>query len=245
MPVTSLLIPERRNQEELLDLGAGTQHDVEESLRDLWHINRYLGGIPPLTRHLFPRLRAHHGLVTVVDIGAGSGEIAALITRWAARHKIALRLIAFDLSMRHLDIARTVAASALAAEMPALRLVQADVGHLPLGAGTADYLISSLFLHHFSPEQVVAILRDTFAHARCGIIMSDTQRGWLPLIAFKLLQPIFARSYITRFDGAASVRRAYTPAEFRALALEAGLTNVRVTRHFPFRMTLTADKVTA
>lgn len=237
MPAASFLTPERHSQEELLDLGAGTQRDVEASLRDLWRINRYLGGIPPLTRHLYPRLRVHTGVVTVADIGAGSGEIAALIARWAARNGVALRLLALDVSMRHLDVARHHTR-----QTPAVSLVQADVMQLPLGVGQADYIVSSLFLHHFAPEQVIAILRDTFARARCGIIMSDTQRGQLPLIAFRLLQPVFARSYITRFDGAASVRRAYTPAEFRALALEAGLENVRVFRHFPFRMTLTADK---
>lgn len=239
MRVASFLIPKRHNQDELLDLGVGTQRDVETSLRDLWHINRYLGGIPPLTRHLYPRLRTHIGMVNVVDIGAGSGEIAVVIARWAARHKISLRMIALDLSMRHLQIAQGVTVKS-----PDIHLIQADIAYLPIGTGETDYIISSLFLHHFTPEQVIAILRDTFARARCGIIMSDTQRGRLPLVAFKLLQPVFARSYITRFDGAASVRRAYTPSEFRAMALEAGLENVRVYRHFPFRMTLTADKGT-
>ena len=65
--------------------------------------------------------------------------------------------------------------------------------------------------------------------------------GWLPLAGFKLIRPAF-RSYITHYDGEASVRRAYTPREFRALARAAGLPTARVVEHVPFRMTLVADK---
>jgi hypothetical protein len=99
-----------------------------------------------------------------------------------------------------------------------------------------------VFLHHFTPEQVIDLLRQAFAVTRRGIVMSDGVRGWLPLIAFKIGQPIFARSYITRFDGAASIRRAYTPFEMRQFAAEAGLTSARVYRHPLWRMTLVADR---
>lgn len=226
----------RHDQAELLDLGAGTQDDVEASLRDLWRINRYLGGVGALTHHLYPRLRAFSGAATVVDIGAGSAEIATMIAGWSQRRRFAHRIIALDLAGRHLDVAQRRAGA------ESVQFVQADALNLPFPPGRVDYFISSLFLHHFAPEQVVAMLRQTFSRARRGIIMSDVERGVLPLLAFKVVQPIFARSYITRYDGEVSVRRAYTPSEFRELAFEAGLTNVRVHRHPLWRMTLTADK---
>jgi ubiquinone/menaquinone biosynthesis C-methylase UbiE len=231
------LVPARVDKPELLDLGVGSPDDVRQSFADLWRINRFLGGIRALTVHLYPRLAAQEGIVSCVDIGAGSGEIASLIARWAARRGIHLRMVALDIAARNLALARerTQAASGVS-------LVQADVTCLPLGEESVDYVISSLFLHHFTPEQVITILRSTFACARRGIIMSDPVRGWLPALGFKLVQPVFARSFLTRYDGAASVRRAYTPAEFRQLARAAGLKNVHVHTHFPFRMTLVADK---
>ena len=72
--------------------------------------------------------------------------------------------------------------------------------------------------------------------------MSDLTRGWLPQIAFKLGQPIFARNFLTQHDGIASIRRAYTPDELLHLAQAAGLLNVRVYRHLGWRMTLVAEK---
>jgi hypothetical protein len=77
--------------------------------------------------------------------------------------------------------------------------------------------------------------------ARRGVIMSDLARGWLPLAAFKLVQPIFARHPFTRHDGALSIRRAYTAAELRALAGAAGLRAARVHTHWPWRLTLVSE----
>ncbi len=237
MQVSSWLVPPRYDQPELLDMGAGTSADVKANLADLWRINRYLGGIPALTRHLFPRLKALEGMVTLADIGTGSAEIPAFIARWARKHRLSVRIVAVDLAARHLDIARGFVDS-----LPNMYLVQADARTLPFARERVDYVTSSLFLHHFPPEQVIDLLRQAFALARCGIVMSDGVRGWLPLLAFKLGQPIFARSYITRYDGAASIRRAYTPSELRQFAAEAGLTHARVYHHPLWRMTLVADK---
>lgn len=219
---------------ELLDIGEGSLEDVRASLRDLERISRYLGGTFAVTRHLYPRLRKLKAAV-IADIGTGSADLPAQIVRWAGRQGIDLRVLALDFSARNLDIARSNA-------YPAINLIQADANHLPFARSQVDYVISSLFLHHLPPESVVALLRESYARARCGIIMSDLERGWMTLAGFKLVQPLFARSYITRNDAAASVRRGYTPAELQAMARDAGLMNARVHRPFPFRMTLTADK---
>ena len=238
MQKASLLVPPRLDQEELLDRGAGTAADVRESLADLWRINRFLGGIPSLTTHLFPRLIAVEGPATIADIGTGSAEVPALIARWARRQQLRVRIMGVDFATRHLSIAQS-----FAQPLPNIHLVHADARSLPFREAGVDYVISLLFLHHFAPEQVVDLLREAYRRARRGLIMADVERGWLPLLGFKVVQPLFARSYITRFDAVASVRRAYTPAEFRQMAADAGLVNAHVHRHPFWRMTLVADKI--
>jgi hypothetical protein len=86
------------------------------------------------------------------------------------------------------------------------------------------------------------VLRETYQRSRRGIVMSDLVRSYIPLLAFPLIQPIFARNYLTRHDGLLSIRRAYTPRELRALAQAAGLETARIYCHFPWRMTLIAEK---
>src|SRR5688572_1451348 len=79
------LIPERVDTPELLEQGMGTLDDVRINLREMWLINRWLGGLRALTIHLFPCLRHHHEHITIVDLGSGSGEMAAYLTNWIER----------------------------------------------------------------------------------------------------------------------------------------------------------------
>lgn len=230
----SFLVPPRMDAPELLDMGAGTLDDVRENFADLWRINRYLGGLKAVTQHLYPRLEGHQEPITLVDIGSGSADIAATIKRWAVQHTLDLKLLGLDLSARHLAIAQVQSSE--------LKFVQGDALHLPFSSQKVDYFISCLFMHHFSPEQLVKLLARTFELARHGIIMSDIVRGYLPQIAFKLGQTFFAHNFLTRHDGIVSIRRAYTPAELQQLAQAAGLHNARVYQHFPWRMTLVACK---
>jgi len=232
-----LLVPPREDADELLDLGVGTAEEVTASLDDLWRLNRFLGGLRALTTHLFPRLDLLVEPATVTDIGAGDGRVAASIAAWALGQHRAVRVVALDLSQRHLSRAKTHPVTT-----SNLSLLQADATQLPFAPGTVDYYVSSLVLHHFTPEQAVALLRSAYQSARRGLVISDLTRGYLPLLGFRLAQPVLARSPITRYDGPVSIKRGYTPDELRLLAYEAGIPHPRIFVHPLWRMTLVADK---
>jgi len=227
----------RTDEPELLDLGLGSPAEVAANLTEMWRINRYLGGLRALTRHLYPRLRARPGPITLIDLGTGSADVPKAIVRWAWAHHVPVRIFAVDWAARNLEFARTKVGA-----VPEVTLLHADAHCLPFPVPGVDFVISSLFLHHFSEVQAIHLLRSAFAHARQGIIMSDLVRGKAPYTAFKLLQPLVARNALTRHDGALSIQRAYTPTELMALARAAGLSDARVHTHWPWRMTLVADK---
>ena len=63
----------------------GTPQDVQRNLQEMTRINRYLGGIRAVTRHLYPRLRAQSLPATVVDIGTGAADLPNHITQWAQK----------------------------------------------------------------------------------------------------------------------------------------------------------------
>ncbi|MBC8170717.1 MAG: methyltransferase domain-containing protein [Anaerolineae bacterium] len=233
----SWFMPARLDEPELLDQGIGSAADVSANLREMWQINRFFGGIQALTHYLYPRLRQRQEALCLVDLGTGSGEIPLLIARRAPRHPQSIKIYGLDLSGRNLAVAQEKVKTT-----PGVHLIQADVQALPFAVNEVDYYISTLFLHHFAPDQVVALLRECYQRARRGIIMSDLVRGYLPLTAFRLIQPLFARHYLTRHDGELSIKRAYSPDELVTLAQAAGIENARVYRHFPWRMTLVAEK---
>src|SRR5260221_170395 len=101
-------IPERQDCAELLDLGVGTTQDVKDNFADLSRINRYLGGIGSLTRHIYPAfasIRRLESPVTLLDIGTGSAEIPLALAAWARQKRIQMRIFALDLSTRNLALA--------------------------------------------------------------------------------------------------------------------------------------------
>jgi ubiquinone/menaquinone biosynthesis C-methylase UbiE len=237
MYLVQFLTPPRQNNPELLDEGAGTLDDVRASLHDLKRLNRYLGGTRAVVSHLYPRLRALSGQRTVVDIGTGDASLPLTIEQWAHQQSMPIHITALDLMPRHLQIARQETQSA-----QAIQLMSADALRLPFADQSVDYVVCSLLLHHFTQTDVIKILKESYRCARHGIIMSDLIRGWLPLIGYKIIQPIFNLHPITRQDGETSIRRGFTMPELTAMADAAALTAVRFYHHPMFRMTLVAER---
>jgi SAM-dependent methyltransferase len=224
----------RVDQPEWLDLGRGTQAETCENLREMDRLNGLSRGKAALLKHLAPRLRAAAGPVRVLDLGSGAGSLPRQLARWSQKQGLAARFYGVDWSPRNLACAGRLPA-------PGAGLVCADACRLPFPPASMHYAISTLFMHHFSPPELAGLLRAAAQVVTHGLVMADLVRGWPPLLAFKLIQPIFARSPLTRHDGALSIRRAYLPAELLAIARSAGLEGAKVYATFPWQMTLVVD----
>ncbi len=267
------LSPPQRDCEELLDLGRGSVDEVRRSLHDIRRINTYLGGAQVVCNATWRLLgdyeKATSEAIRVLDIGTGCADIPRRLQAQAHRRGVQMQIVALDLSARHLRIAsedletesrhmstharnfnenRVQSNNAGASRFSsAIQLLQADAFRLPFADGAFDIVVSSLFLHHFRGRQITALLREFDRVSTCGWAMNDLVRHYVPLVFFRLTRPIFARSYVTRHDGEASLRRGYTVQEMRAIIAQAAQTDalfrdVRVAQHFPFRMSLARDK---
>ncbi len=210
---------------ELLDIGDASREEVARALADLSRINRWLGGRSVLMEILDAEVRrARLNSFSLVDVGSGSGDLAAAVV---GRFPGA-RVVLCDIKPHHLPSngGPRVAASALA---------------LPFPDSCFDFVVASLLLHHFTDPDAVALLRDFGRLARRAVLINDLERHWFPRRFLHLAAPLFARSPLTRHDGDASIRQAFRPEELGALALAAGFRNFRVRRHSPwFRLSLVA-----
>lgn len=234
---------------ELLDLHQGSLAEVRASLHDIRRINAYLGGSKVIGDAVFSLLETHDlRRATVLDIGTGSADIPIYLAKKARQKNIELRVIALDINARHLKIAREDLSKA---HENAIELLEADAFSLPFPSaeaekGEIDIVVSSLFLHHFRAPQIQQLLAEFDRVSRVGFVMNDLVRHNLPLWFFRLTRPIFARSYITRHDGEASLRRAYTTAEMREIVRESSISKAAseavVCEHFPFRFSVIHDK---
>ena len=226
------LVPPQRNREELLDLHAGSRDEVLRSLRDIARINTFLGGTQLSINAVFKMLensQTTSASASVLDIGTGIGDIPFQLQRKAGRRNWKIQTFGLDINARHLEIANE--------ELPreaGVLLLQGDAFRLPFADKSLDIIHSSLFLHHFRAREIQQLLREFSRVAKIGWVMNDLERHGLPLWFFRTTWPIFARSYITRLDGTASIRRAYTLSEMRKITRD--FSGTKVERKFPFRL---------
>jgi ubiquinone/menaquinone biosynthesis C-methylase UbiE len=221
--------------QEWLDDDLGTPAEIERSFDDLWRINRWLGGVSGCL-HLLDRYFARRDSrrVRVLEVGAGDSRLAARLQAELARRNRKAEFVALDRRLSHLRNGNPCAGKLL-------RIV-ADVSDLPFPKESFEVVLCNLFLHHFSESEAVKLLRRLGEVASDAVLINDLERHPLPYFFIRLAWP-FARSRITRHDGAASVRQAYTKDELENLARRAGFTDFEVERLPAYRLGLALWKI--
>ena len=229
---TGLLGPRKRDAE-LLDQEGHDREELATSLELVDGVNRWLGGRRALHRHL-QRLDVDRERLGVLDVGCGAGHgLLALARRWPGPGRPG-HLVGVD---RHPQIVRL--ARETTGPDDRIEVVRGDALRLPFAADAFDLTICTLTLHHFFGDDAVAVLREMARVSRLRVLVNDLERHVLNYVAARVLAvTVWRRSPVTRHDGPLSVRRAFTSAELRRLGEEAGLTDLRVRRHFPFRLIL-------
>jgi ubiquinone/menaquinone biosynthesis C-methylase UbiE len=228
---------QRSSELEHLDKGDYTPEEYEGCITELQLVNRWLGDTSALRKSLFPLIAADGSRpFSVLDVGAGSGELLATVEEWSeATDRLAL-LVGLEYNERS---ARAIAERSH--DHPQIAAVQADAFSLPFEDKSFDYVICSLFLHHFFNDQVISIFGEMSRVARKRVCVIDLHRHPAAWYLFRYIAPIFLKNRLIREDGALSILRSFTPPELNRLAKAAGLCRIETRRRFPFRLTLTAE----
>ncbi|MBA3242870.1 MAG: methyltransferase domain-containing protein [Acidobacteria bacterium] len=223
---------------EHIDKGDYTPEEYESCLVELRRVNRWLGDASAL-RHTalaeFERVGARE--FSLLDVGAGSGELLRVVARWARARGAGTRLVGVELNERS---ARSILEES--GGLAEISSVRADALRLPFDDDAFDYCICSLFTHHFRDEGVVAVLREMARVARRRIYVIDLHRHALAYFLYTTAGRLLLRSRLVREDGALSILRGFVPEELRRLGERAGLSGARVERHFPYRLVLSGSK---
>lgn len=221
--------------QEILDGAVSDPRLLADSFREVWGVNRFLGGMAVLQRHLQPWLFRRS--LTLLDVAAGTGDVACALVDWAGQQGAALRATVLDNHPQVLTIARERTAG-----ISGVAVVQGDARRLPFPDGQFDLAICNLALHHFAEEEAALVLREMDRVSRLGWIVTDLERHPMAYAVAMVLAVTVWRSPITRHDGPLSVRRAFREPEARQLVSRAGV-RARVARHFPFRLAIISHRV--
>lgn len=228
----------RRSYElEYIDTGNYTAAEYEDCIGELQLVNRWMGDAHTLKHTLFKEITAA-GLrsFSLLDVGAGSGELLRVTASWARETDRNMHGVGLELNER--------SASAIVEEsheFPEITSVRGDALRLPFADAEFDYVICSLFTHHFVEDQVVQILREMSRVASRRIIVIDLHRHPLAYLLYTTVAKLVLKNRLIRHDGALSILRSFKAQELFELAKRAGLRNVWVSRHFPYRLALHAQ----
>jgi SAM-dependent methyltransferase len=205
------------------------------SLDDVAAVNRMLGGTRAVLRGL-DRLLHGRRQVSILDVGCGAADVPIAIVNRARARGVDVRVVAADLHEGTLAVARRRTAC-----VPEIEVVRADARHLPFADRSFDCALLSLTLHHLDDDDQLTALRQLSRVSRAGVIVNELERTWGNYAGARLLAAtLWRRRPITRHDGPLSVLRAFTAAELRSIAAEAGLRGAFVERRFFYRVLLLA-----
>jgi 2-polyprenyl-3-methyl-5-hydroxy-6-metoxy-1,4-benzoquinol methylase len=184
------------------------------------------------------RLAAQRGLerLTVLDLACGGGDVAIALARLASSSVLPLTIQGWDKSGTARAHANERASQYGLSEN--VTFVQRDVLADPIPE-QFDVVICTLFLHHLSEADAVALLQRMRDAARHAVIIDDLLRTRLGYCLAWFGTRILSHSPIVRFDGPASVRSAFRLNEIRNLADDAALVGARIVPHWPQRFLLT------
>ena len=224
---------QRSKEAELIDGSDYSHAEFIEQLADLRRVNRWLGGRSALAGHLFPMIEAlGKDHIRLLDIGTGSADIPAMIVDWARARGLQIEFIVLDLN--------EIAAQESRAQTigyPEIKVVRADAMNLPFADNSFDFVLASLFLHHFESPSAAILLKSFSRVARVAFIINDLRRHPLAYYTIKVLTGIFTANRLVRNDSAVSVLRGFADADITEIGQAADI-RLNIFRHFPYRYIL-------
>jgi hypothetical protein len=202
----------RKVEPELLDELPADDPRAIGSRRDLSRVNALMKTAPIIARALNGTFtdRSPH---TVVELGAGDGTSLLRLAQSIPPRATPLRAVLVDRQ----QLLTPETKQAFAARSWQVESVEMDVFdwlHRPNPEPT-DVTITSLFLHHFSENELRKILSSVARQTRT-FLAYEPKRAGFPLLFASLLGFIGCNS-VTRHDAKASVRAGFAENELSAL----------------------------
>lgn len=208
---------------------------VNQTLRELDFINHWLGGNAVTLQALRKILRTFpiDQELTIMDLGCGSGEMLRIIARQAAKENRTIRLVGIDANPYIVEYARQRSPKYQNIHFEAVDIFSPRFQHF-----TCDILLATLFVHHFSNEQLSLFLSKTKKQVRHAIIINDIHRHALAYHSIKWLTRWFSRSAMVKYDAPLSVLRAFKERDIMEILFNGQMPRFKLTWRWAFRWQL-------
>lgn len=210
---------------------------LREALVHLRRLNRLFGAASP-TLYGVKKLWRDAGCpksLSIVDIGAGSGDVNKKLLRWALEEGVRLNVTLVD---------KTEEAAKEAAlyywNESRVQIRQADL--FELEADSADIVTGTQFIHHFAGEELARAASQMLRISRIGVALNDIHRHWLSWSAVWLATRLLSRNPYIRHDGPLSVAKGFRAGDWEKLRRSPGLDQLSYSWRPLFRYAVTISK---
>jgi hypothetical protein len=213
----------RSYQKEMMDDFSIIDERIDTALSDLKIVNKFLGGTETSIagfKILFNGKKISN--LRVLDIGAGASDIF-----YKLNDKFS------NIHFYSLDRSKKICK--MLSERSGTIPIFGDVLHAPVIPKSVDVVHSSLFIHHFTEEEIKEIIISSLLTANCGIVINDLRRSVLALIGIILLTSLFSKSVLVKNDAPISVKRGFLKRELINLLEDLGINKYKIKRKWAFR----------
>jgi SAM-dependent methyltransferase len=240
MPHNSPDFRHRSQLDELMDAPC-SREQMRACLSDLAWTNRWTLAYRPV-RHwldsLADELSARADPIRILDVACGYGDGLRRIEQWARMRGIAVELTGLELNSD-----ATVIAAEATPPSSRIRWVTADVfAYAP--PHPVDLVVSSLFTHHLSEDNIVRFLQWMERRATVSWFISDLSRAAIPYYCFQLFSKLARLHPFVQHDGPISIARSFVPKDWQRMCAAAGLEDrdIDIQRFKPARLCVSRRK---
>lgn len=222
---------QRDHAKEILDDLNVQGEAVSQNLKELDLINTVLGGNFISTAALKTVLKSQPDKKKwkVADLGCGSGHLMIEMNKILQRNHCQGAFTGFDANPFIVRYAQQHCNPD-----PDIRIICSNVltDALP---EIYDIVHASLFLHHFTEDELITLLKKLKEHTSTAIVINDLHRHPLAYYSIKFLTGIFSKSYLVQHDAALSVAKGFKKAEWKNILQRAGYKHYTLNWVWAFR----------
>ena len=195
----------RSTEDEIMDNLSMEGEMLRKALDNIVVINRRLGGNQATIQGIDTLLKTEpkDASITIIDLGCGSGDMLRAVADYGRKNNFILKLIGIDANEFTVNYACT-----LSEKYPEISYLKMDILSDKFSGITFDIVITTLFLHHFTNQQIEELLIPIVNKVRIGVVVNDLHRSSMAYYLFRSLS-FFIKNPMVKKDGAISVLRGF------------------------------------
>ena len=204
----------RSSEREIMDDMTMQGTELRRTLDLLASVNQWLGGNRLIMDGIGNMLSKvpKDRTVRILDLGCGNGDMLRRLHHFGKKKGYRFELLGIDANMDAVAYAEERSSGYDNVRFRALNVFSDEFSELEY-----DIAMATLFLHHFSDQEIASLLAGIHSRASLGILVNDLHRSRVAYALFWLISMFFGNE-LARNDGLVSIRRSFRRQELEKYA---------------------------